>query len=332
MKERRRLKNIRPLSLTRKKTLESWIFISPWIIGFLFFLAYPFVTSFLMSFSQVNQMTFKMRFIGLKNYIKAFLVDTEFLPIYGKTIGNTLIDTPIIMFFSLIVAILLNRNVPFKTLFRGLFFLPVVIASGYVIQELFGQGVGGLAAAIGTSLPPESLDMAETAATLTAKTPSIINVAAFLNEVFGSEMATAINYFLNRLGLILWRSGIQILLFLAGLQGVPKDLTEASYIDGANYFQTLFRVVFPSMKPVLTFCLVMATIWNLQIFDSIYVLTRGGPANATSTMVWYIYENIFFFNKVGRGATMSVVLILLTGIITFINLRITKFQEQVLKK
>jgi ABC-type sugar transport systems, permease components len=127
----------------------------------------------------------------------------------------------------------------------------------------------------------------------------------------------------------LWRGApFYIVTFLAGIQSVPKELTEASYIDGANYFQTLFRVVFPNMKPILTFSLVMATIWNLQIFDSIYVLTKGGPSEASSTMVWYIYKNIFFYNKVGRGATMSVVLILLTAIITFINLRITKFHKQ----
>ena len=86
------------------------------------------------------------------------------------------------------------------------------------------------------------------------------------------------------------------------------------------------------MRPVLTFCLVMATIWALQLFDSVYVLTRGGPAEASSTMAWYVYKNIFFFNRVGRGATMSVVLIVLTTIMTFINLKITRFQEQTIIK
>ena len=105
-------------------------------------------------------------------------------------------------------------------------------------------------------------------------------------------------------------------------------MVEASYIDGASYFQSLFHVVLPSMKPVLTFCLVMATIWALQLFDSVYVLTRGGPSSSSSTIVWSIYENIFFFNRVGRGATMSVVLILLIALMTFINLKITRFQEE----
>ena len=127
----------------------------------------------------------------------------------------------------------------------------------------------------------------------------------------------------------LWRGlPFYIVTFLAGLQSVPKDMVEASYIDGANYFQSLFHVILPSMKPVLTFCLVMATIWALQLFDSVYVLTRGGPSNASSTIVWSIYENIFFFNRVGRGATMSVLLILLIAVMTFLNLKLTRFREE----
>jgi ABC-type sugar transport system permease subunit len=131
----------------------------------------------------------------------------------------------------------------------------------------------------------------------------------------------------------LWRGApFYTVTFLAGLQSVPREMVEASYIDGANYFQTLFRIVFPTMKPVLTFCLVMSSIWALQLFDSVYVLTRGGPAEASSTMVWYVYKNIFFFNKVGRGATMSVILVIITAIVTYINLKITRFQEQTIYK
>jgi ABC-type sugar transport system permease subunit len=127
----------------------------------------------------------------------------------------------------------------------------------------------------------------------------------------------------------LWRGlPFYIVTFLAALQSVPREMIEAGDIDGTNRLQSLFYIVFPNMKPVLTFCLVMATIWALQLFDSIYVLTRGGPSSASSTIVWSIYENIFFFGRVGRGATMSVVLILLISILTFINLRVTKFQEQ----
>jgi ABC-type sugar transport system permease subunit len=131
----------------------------------------------------------------------------------------------------------------------------------------------------------------------------------------------------------LWRGApFYTITFLAGLQSVPKEMIEASYIDGANYFQALFRIVIPNIKPVLTFCLVMATIWNLQIFDSVYVLTKGGPAEASSTMVWYIYNNTFFYSRVGRGATMSVLLVFITAIMTFINLKITRFQEQTIYK
>ncbi len=127
----------------------------------------------------------------------------------------------------------------------------------------------------------------------------------------------------------IWRGiPFYIVTFLAALQSVPKELVESSCIDGANSIQSFFKIIIPSIKSTLTFCLVMATIWALQLFDSVYVLTRGGPAKATSTMVWTIYENIFFFNRIGRGSSMSVILIILIFIITIINLKLTRFSNK----
>lgn len=288
-----------------KKNKIAYLLITPNMIFFIIFLLIPFFWIILLSFQKGAILEPKV-FIGFKNY-ESLLTNKIFLKSILNTLEYIAIVIPLVFVISMIVALLLNSIKRFQNFFRALLFVPLLnsaVVAAIIFQFLLYPDYGPLSIILKFFHVP-------------------------LINWFGNAKVALFTVALIEL----WKGApFYIVTFLAGLQGVPKDLTEASYIDGANYFQTLFRVVFPSMKPVLTFCLVMATIWNLQIFDSIYVLTRGGPANATSTMVWYIYENIFFFNKVGRGATMSVVLILLTGIMTFINLRITKFQEQVLKK
>jgi ABC-type sugar transport system permease subunit len=287
-----------------KKNKIAYLLITPNMIFFIIFLLIPFFWIILLSFQKGGILEPKV-FIGLKNY-ESLLTNKIFLKSILNTLEYIAIVIPLVFVISMVVALLLNSIKRFQNFFRALLFVPLLnsaVVAAIIFQFLLYPDYGPLSIILKFLHFP------------------VINW-------FGNAKVTLFTIALIEL----WKGApFYIVTFLAGLQGVPKDLTEASYIDGANYFQTLFKVVFPSMKPVLTFCLVMATIWNLQIFDSIYVLTRGGPANASSTMVWYIYENIFFFNKVGRGATMSVVLILLTAIMTFINLRITKFQEQVLK-
>ena len=288
-----------------KKNKIAYFLISPNMIFFVIFLLIPFFWIIILSFQEGAILEPKV-FIGFKNYENLFTNK-----IFLKSILNTLeyiaIIIPLVFVISMSVALLLNSIKKFQHLFRALLFVPLLnsaVVAAIIFRFLLYPDYGPL---------------------------SIIFKFFHFPEInwFGDARIVLFTVAIIEL----WKGApFYIVTFLAGLQGVPKDLVEASYIDGANYFQTLFRVVFPNMKPVLTFCFVMATIWNLQIFDSIYVLTRGGPANASSTMVWYIYENIFFFNRVGRGATMSVVLIMLTAIMTFINLRITKFQEQIIQK
>lgn len=287
----------RKLTLRQKREIESWLFKLPWVLGFLLFLAYPIAYSLVLSFSKVNQMSLEMRFIGLKNYARAFLVDTRFLPLYAETIGNTLIDTPIIMFFSLVVAIMLNKQAKMRGLFRALFFLPFVISSGYVIQELFGQGVGGLSVALGTEAESGFSGASMGAEVLTAKTPSVVNVTGFVEEFVGPDLASAVNSFLNRLGLVLWRSGIQILLFLAGLQGISASIYDAAKIDGASEWQLFWKVTLPVISPIVMAVIIFTIVDSfMDVFNQVlsYIhqiafTAEGGFDFGYSAAVSWIY-------------------------------------------
>lgn len=286
-----------------KKNRFAYYLIGPVFLFFLVFMVVPFFWNFINSFQEGSYLE-PMKFVGLNNYIKLF-GNTLFLKSILNTFKYLIIIVPSVFLFPMCIALVLNSIKKFQTLFRTLLFIPMlcsVVVSAIIWRYMTYPEYGPLSV--------------------------IFNFLHIPNpNWFGNPKIVIFTIALVEL----WRGfPFYTVTFLAGLQSVPQELTEAGYIDGANYIQTLFRIVFPHMKPVLTFCLVMATIWNLQIFDSIYILTRGGPAEASSTMVWYIYNNVFFYNRVGRGATMSVVLIILIAIMTIINLKVTRFHEQVI--
>lgn len=242
----------RRLTLEERKAWKGALFLLPWVVGFFLFVAYPMFFSFRISFGKVNPAGFTMRFIGLKNYTRAFIVDIEFLPKLWDTAKNVIIDTPIILVFSLSVAVLLARKMKGQTLLRALFFLPVVISSGYVIQELFDQGVGGLAVSLGIEGGADSATtMYEIGATTGPQAPNIINVTSILKDYLGPDIAQGIDQFLNRLGLTLWHSGIQIILFLGGLHQIPDSLYESGRIDGANEWTLFWKVTLPMLSPII---------------------------------------------------------------------------------
>jgi len=283
------------------KHRNAYLLIAPNIFFLLLFLIAPFIWVLILSFQKGSVLGPKT-FIGFTNYID--LIRNRLLL---KSILNTLKYTvtviPAVFIIGMVIAILLNGIRRLRNFFRTMLFIPLlssIVVAAIVWRYLVYPEYGPLS-----------------------------KILDFLHIPSPNWFGDAKIVIFTIVAVELWRGlPFYIVTFLAGLQSVPKDMVEASYIDGANYFQSLFHVVLPSMKPVLTFCLVMATIWALQLFDSVYVLTRGGPSNASSTIVWSIYENIFFFNRVGRGATMSVLLILLIAVMTFLNLKLTRFREE----
>jgi ABC-type sugar transport system permease subunit len=283
------------------KDRNAYLLIAPNFFFLFAFLVAPFLWVVLLSFQKGTVLGPKT-FIGFTNYL-----DLARNRLLVKSILNTLKYTvtviPSVFIIGMVIALLLNGIRRLRNFFRTLLFIPLlssIVVAAIVWRYLVYPDYGPLSRLLGFLRVPAP-------------------------NWFGDSKIVIFTIVMVEL----WRGlPFYIVTFLAGLQSVPREMIEASYIDGASRFQSLLHVVFPSMKPILTFCLVMATIWALQLFDSVYVLTRGGPSSASSTIVWSIYENIFFFNRVGRGATMCVVLILLISVMTFVNLKVTRFHEE----
>lgn len=218
------------IPLHTQQAIMGYLFITPWIVGFLLFLAYPLIQSFWLSFNNLeNLVNFQIKYIGLANYIEAFLIDVRFLPMLYTVVRNSFIDVPLIIVFSLFTAIVVNQKLPGQGIFRSIFFLPVVISSGLVVRELFGQ----YQAETGGSPIVRGIDV-----------PTVILLV-------GPEFARTVFDLINRLALVLWRTGVQILLFLAGLQGISSTLYEAARVDGASEWEKFWKITLPMISPII---------------------------------------------------------------------------------
>lgn len=216
------------LTLRQRQAIYGFWFILPWLIGFLVFVARPFTHSIQLAFSEVDMMAgFRLNYIGWDNFNEAFFIDERFVPILMTVLQRNLVDVPIILTFALFTAFLVNQRIRGVGFFRAVFFLPVVIASGLVVQQLFNQDVGSVEAVVGLDIP--SL------------------VYMYLPVQFADVVVDV----MNRLTLILWRSGIQILLFVAGLQGISGTLYEASRIDGATDWEIFWKITLPMLSPII---------------------------------------------------------------------------------
>jgi ABC-type sugar transport system permease subunit len=284
-----------------KKHRNAYLLIAPNFLLLFAFLVAPLVWVLVLSF-QEGSILGQKSFVGFQNYV-SLASNRLLLKSVLNTLKYTVTVIPSVFIAGMVVAVLLNSISRLRDFFRTFLFIPLL--SSIVVAAIVWRFLAY----------PEYGPLSRIFTFLHVHPPNWFGDSRI---VIFTVMAVE-----------LWRGlPFYIVTFLAGLQSVPKELIEAGYIDGVNRLQSLFFIVFPSMKPVLTFCLVMATIWALQLFDSVYVLTRGGPSSASSTIVWSIYENIFFFSRVGRGATMSVVLVVLISVLTFVNLRVSRFQEQ----
>lgn len=216
------------------------MFISPWILGFLIFTAVPLFYSLFLSFQQVKITTqgIQTKFVKLDNFEYAFTVDALFTQKLLTFLQELVLSVPIIIVFSLIIALLLNQPIKFRNFFRTIFFLPVIIASGPVINELIAQGV--------TSIPS-------------------IKEYAIFESMLSSDgfFSTVLLYLMDNLIIILWFSGVQFLIFLAALQKIDQQVYEAAKIDGASNWECFWKVTLPSIFPMI----VVNTVYTIVMFS-----------------------------------------------------------------
>jgi ABC-type sugar transport system permease subunit len=264
-------KKTRQLTIRQRNSITGYLFISPWIIGFLVFTFYPTIYSFLLSLNELHITTngILMKFKGLYYFNEAINVDTAFKTILMDTVLFVCCATPIIIVFALTIALLLNRKYRGRSLFRILFFLPVIIMSGPVIGELLGQYTINLTA-----------------------NPAIYS---FINGLPGFIKKTVL-FSLQNFVLIIWFSGAQILIFLAGLQKISPEIYEAASIDGASAWEKFWKITLPFVKP---FALVnsvytvmeIANYSNNSINEKIksHLLEVNRPYSFSAAMSWIYF-------------------------------------------
>ncbi|MUK00482.1 ABC transporter permease subunit [Vibrio cholerae] len=284
-------------NLRRRDALVGWLFIAPQLIGVIVFVLLPVGLSVWFSLNEWNVFTGTMEFVGGENYDRA-LND----PKIGAVLGTTAIFSGGVVVLNLALglglAVLLNRKIPGGDVFRTLFFSPVVISVvawtlvwGFLLQD--NGAINGLLAIVGID-GPNWLQEGPTAMASVIVTQVIRSV------------------------------GVNMVLFLAALQGVPGDLYEAARIDGANPRAIFFRITLPLISPTLLLTGILTIVGSLQAFAQVAVLTEGGPGLSTTVLVYYVFQQAFEFSDIGYGSTLSLMLLLFVLILTVMQWQLRK--------
>lgn len=252
------------LTYHQRQNRQGYRFMLPWIIGFVIFTAIPFVATIYLSFTEVRQtvLGFKITFIGLDNYIMAFFENVEFVPAMLSFLGMIIPYTFVILILSFILAYLLNKITFLKGFLRTIYFLPVIIMSGPVMYQLIDSS--SEASRIDTYLKFSDIFIVQMVASYSRK------FALLLIGIF------------DQLSIILWFTGIPIILFINGLQKINPNLYEAAQIDSANSWQILWKITIPIIKP-LALVVTIFTIVNLGTFsiNPVYGLIKTATENTS---------------------------------------------------
>lgn len=286
--------------LARREAAAAYAFLLPNAVGFAVFTALAVVSALLISLTDWDLLR-PPRWVGFRNYADLLLRDSLFRQVLRNTVLYVMGTVPGQMFFGLLLAIALNRAVPGQVLFRTLFFLPMVsssVAVAMVWRWLFNADFGPINAFLYeagiTKSPPDWLVSTRWAL------PALMIVSVWQG------------------------TGYSMVLFLAGLQGIPGTLYEAAAIDGATRWQSVRYITLPLLSPVTFFVLIVNIINSFQVFDLAAIMTEGGPANATMTIVYYIYLNGFQFFKMGYAAAVAWMLFALIFVATLLQFRLQR--------
>lgn len=231
----------RRLSLTKRRSMWAYFFLLPWLIGVVFVFAVPLFLSISFAFSKVTvDNGYVLDFVGLKNFTDALLVDEKFLQYFATTMGDLLYEVPIILVYSFLVAVLLKEKFPGVTVFKFIFFLPVILSS-----DLFFSLLNNFGTSTSTSLD---------AVMNSASTGMLqsLNLSKYLSELgLNTEIIDMLTAPVDKVFEIVTCSGIQIFIFLAGIYSIPPDLYEASHVDGANAWEKFWMITFPMVMPMI---------------------------------------------------------------------------------
>jgi multiple sugar transport system permease protein len=275
-----------------RDALVAYAFIAPWIIGFVIFTGGPIIASFLLSFFRWKIIA-PPQYVGFENFVKLFTADEWFRISLGVTAKYILIHVPISQALALLLALLLNQRVRFVGFWRTIFYLPAVVSgvAGSVLWMWMYHNELGIVNnfLIMIGLQPE-------------------NWLYTKETVLGALIVKSF-----------WNVGVPMVIYLAALQGMPQALYEAAEIDGAGEVTKFTRITLPMLSPAIFFNVVIGIITAVQTFAEPYVMTKGGPENATLFLGLYLYQNAFSFLQMGYASAMAWIMFLIIFVLTIIQ-------------
>ncbi|MBU1334127.1 MAG: sugar ABC transporter permease [Alphaproteobacteria bacterium] len=284
-------------TMARRDAAAGYLFIAPQLIGIIAFVLIPLCLVFYYSLHEWNVLANTFNFVGAANY--QMLLADRALP--QVLLSSAIFSVGLVvlnMSLALLLAVLLDQKLKGITVFRTLFFSPVVVSLvawtivwSFLLQN--NGGINGMLAMIGVEGPNW------------LRNPTTAMISVIVVQVFKNV-------------------GLNMILFLAALQGVPKELYEAARVDGAGHFKQFRRITLPMISPTILLTSIITIVGSLQVFAQIAVLTQGGPGMTTTVLVYYLYQQAFQFHFFGYGSTLSILLFVIVAVLTFVQWQMRK--------
>ncbi|AST96154.1 carbohydrate ABC transporter permease [Shouchella clausii] len=290
-----RLRKKQKSSLEKNEHIAGWLFVAPMLIGVFMFVLLPIAATFVLSMTDWKfvQSMDQLKWVGFGNFTE-LMSDRVFLKSLLNN-GIFLLTVPICMAISLLLAVVINKSVYMKGYFKVAFFMPYissVVAIAVVWQVLFHPSAGPInqtLMALGIDNPPKWI-----------ADPNFSLISVMLIQIWISV-------------------GFNLIVYIAGLQAIPKQLYEAAEMDGANGWDKFRKITFPMVSPTSFFLLITGIIASFKVFDLIAVLTKGGPMHSSSVLVWHLYDTAFVNLDIGYSSAMAMVLFVIVFLITIIQ-------------
>lgn len=291
-------------TLTKKKwrsrlseQTAGYVFISPWLIGFLLLTLWPIAQSFYLSFTEYSLLSDPV-WTGFENY-ERMISDATFKKSLTVTFTFVLFAVPLRLFFSLMVAILLNQGLRGMNFYRTAFYFPSLIGGSIAVAALWRNMFGA---------------------------------DGYINSVLGIFGIEGMGWISNpstALGTLIllntWQFGSTMVIFLAGLKQIPGELYESASVDGANPIRKFFHITLPMLSPVMFFNLILSIIGSFQMFTAAFIVTRGGPVQSTYMYAVFLYEKAFKHYQMGYASALAWVLLAIVAILTAINFAASRY-------
>lgn len=294
------------LVVTRKKgkrsrhqdNLMGYLFISPWLLGFLIFTVIPILASFVLAFTQYDVLSAPV-WTGLANFDRMFFKDARYWKSVSATFYYVFTAIPLRLVFALLVAMLLNNHYKLTSIYRAAFYAPSIIGGSIAVAVMWRQVFG--------------------------KAGLVNFVMAFLGIPAINWLGNPSTAIWTLIILAVWQFGSPMLIFLAGLKQIPNELYEAASIDGAGAVAKFFKITLPMLSPIILFNLVMQMISGFMVFTQAFIITEGAPLDTTLFYALYLYRRAFTTFEMGYASAMAWILLLIIGLFTAITFKFSSY-------